>query len=262
MSTVKLEKKATRVKASPKADGSWTMPLVGGPKTRVSKYFRLAYLAARVEDKIKIFKPRAIADLLTIWCQHYFDKKVKPPKSYVAFDRKEVDMTATFVVSFSSNLNSLVKEKELIASGLTPTQFLSRAITENGVDHKAAVSFVNNEVEFVDKVNLTESLHDLKTSEDENAKSFAAKLNKHLRSGCYTAEELKAGLKVEQCVELKEGVLERLLKYCNSVEEMTALLNVCKQGAKIQNTKVGTSLPQAEQITQMSATVAEFVTGE
>jgi len=261
MSTVveKVSKKATK-KASPKKDEGWVMPLVGGPKTRVSKYFRLAYLAARVESKIKKFKPRAITDLLTIWCQHYFEKKVKPPKSYVRFDRKEVDMEATFVVSFNANLNSLVKEKEVVAAGLTPTQFLTNVIAEAGVED--AVAFVKNEVKFDDKVNLTESLNDLRYSDEAPARSFATKLLKHLRSGDYTDEELKAGLVTEQSIELKDGVLERLLTYCKSVEEMTALLNVCKQGTKVQNTMVGESLPDKEQIEQMSATVTEFVTGE
>jgi hypothetical protein len=259
MSTAKVEKKATRVIQK---DEGWIMPLVGGPKLRVSKFFRLAYLSARVEDVIKRYKPKALADLLVIWCQRYFEKKVKPIKSWVRFDRKDVDMEATFVVSFNGNLNSLVKEKEVVKSGLTPTQFLAKTITEAGVPAKAAVAFVANEVEIVDKTNLSASLNDLRNSDDKATRSFATKLIAHLRSGAFSDEELAAGLEVCQSVELKRDVLDRLLNYCQSVDEMTSLLTVCKQGTKVQECKVGESLPAATQIEQMSATVAEFVTGE
>lgn len=190
------------------------------------------------------------------WTEEMWRDK-KKPDNFKAVIKKQSgmdDARCNFILKINSGgLSKVVPDESDLPTDSegNPTKTVQEVVAEMIVEQckltpAKAKKFVAEEVEISDEITLADSFDKMYYGSDETKKKIAtlllayaqARPKKGAKSVSVEAfdDELQAALLVtRQVVKLKDGMEERVVTYCDSLDQLRALLTFCNVTKQVSN---------------------------
>ena len=269
----RLKKKAP-VQETTKAKKETMQPLVVPPnlRSKASDLCELGFIASGLDDVIKARKQEMSAELIRIWAQQSIANRIKPDNFKVVVPRDNTiveDCCFNFVLSFRKDGIKTPKQDQL--NGKTVEEVMIDTISGSGGPTVAnAKCFVQEEIvvtETLEQRSLEElSAHDEGSVEQSAAQKIMAFLEcrapaARARLALITDEEVQACLYTKVVYTLKEGAAERLFTYCETEEQLLALLQWINVTPRYSLFTVGEADEKQVREERLAATTVRFLFG-
>jgi len=241
---------------------------------------------AEVIDPIVKQKKAVVGNkLFDRWTQAMWDEKKlqSNPRIVVQKDSTVVrDMSFLFMVKFRTNaLASFIPKPDEIPEDETAESIVINALTSDlvGLSQETAEKLVAEEgdegegdAEFIieSQLNLSKSFDKLYYSSNETESGFAKKLLGYLNaepakgrknvSVPPVTDEERAILRTDSLLKIKDGFMERVCGYCETVEQLRNLLRFVKITIVCQNFEFAIGEEPEKRSARMEQSVKKFLT--
>ena len=175
----------------------------------------------------------------------------KKPENFKAVIKKTSgmdDARCNFILKINSGgLAKVAPDEADVPDGKTVQEVLAEMVVEQcKLTPANAKKFVDEEVEITDEITLADSFDKMYYGEDETKKQIASLLlayaqarpkkgEKTVRLDPFNDELQEALLVTRQVVKIKDGMEERVFTYCDSLDQLRALLTFCSVTKQVSN---------------------------
>jgi hypothetical protein len=282
-------KRAKKVSGKKEAKGKKELRVVvldSSHEAQVRKICTLGYLTDHIKSPLDQNKKAVQQIFFEMWTKEMFDGKSKPDNFRIMLPKLDGngkpitgldDVKCTFQLKFrTAGIAKKVPKEEDLPEDMTLQEVLMQTLESDavGLSDEDAKSFVDQEIEVVDKFVLAESLDAmLDADEDSLMYGIGDKLITYLqartaaKSGkvqlpAFTEEEEAAALVTEQVVSLKEGMLDRIFTYASTLEQLRKLLLYCGVTLQIADFDFGMSDEPAAMAKRLEDVIYQYVLGK
>jgi len=244
----------------------------------VLKLIEVGHISKTIEPVFEQQKALVYGKLFEIYTEKMWNSKSKPDNPRIVLNKKDQDtkdMSCMFIVKFRADgLKRFLPNPEDLKDQ-EPRDMLVDVLTSKlvGLSKENALKITDPDGgEFIikDTVNLVASFDAMYYGDNPVQKSAATKLLTYLSAspagkttklfhGEYLTDEEQAVLVTEQSLYIKEGFLERVCSYCNSVNELHALLKFVKISFFCQNFEFAIGDEPTERNTRLESAVKEIL---
>lgn len=244
----------------------------------------LATIIAEIEPAVNEHKSLMRHECFNLWTQELWETR-KKPDNFKAFLKKRdkdgkvidlEDMCFNFVLKFRTTGVKNKVDVEADEDGMpkeTIQEAVQRVLASEvvGLSEENAANFVEEEVEILEKTELFKPLNEMLESSDPLIKSIGVKIrdyiiaepkNKRQKNGTVALlndQERAMALDTTQTVSLKKGLLERIVTYCDSLEELRDLLNWIEVTKEVSKFEIGLSDNPAERSYRLQGAVEQYL---
>jgi hypothetical protein len=247
----------------------------------VLKLIELGHISKTIEPIFDQQKTVVYGKLFNMYTEKMWSGKSKPDNPRIVIKKKgqdTKDMACVFIVKFRSDgLKKFLPNPEDLQDQ-EPRDVLVQTLISQlvGLSKENALKITdpdNGEFIIKDNVNLVESFDAMYYGDNPVRKSAATKLltylsaapnskNTKLFHGEYLTDEEQAVLVTEQFLYLKDGFLERACSYCQSADQLHALLKFVKISFFCQNFEFAVGDEPTDRNARLENAVKEILLSE
>lgn len=250
----RAKKAAAPAQAKPKkADGMREVLVPEALRPQFIEFVELGFINKGLEDVCKSHRSDMVDAFLHIWVHEMWETRRRPDNFKAVVPRgtgPSVDCSCNFVIEVRKDgIQKKVPAPHEIPEGKTFEEIVMGTLRKLGISESNAKKFVQEELVIVQALDFKESLdvmyaYDNGTPQKSAVEKILTYMQLRAKSGLaklplFTDDEEAVCLVTKQTVTLKDGLPDRLFTYCESEEQLMALLKWINPTPKLYMFSVG-----------------------